>query len=68
MAKLKLRKGTLYPFKHLEKPGDKFSVTAEKKNVTASYIMYKAKNNITCNIVEYDNGTVIVTRTNHENN
>lgn len=62
MAKLKLRKGTKYPFKHLVNVGDRFTVTAEKKNVDASYSMFKANNNIACNIVAYDNGTVLVTR------
>lgn len=62
MAKLKLREGTKYPFKHLEKVGHKFTVTAEKKNVTAAYAMYKAKNNIACTISEYEDGTVTVVR------
>ena len=62
MAKLKLRKGTKYPFKHLEKTGDKFTVTAEKANVSAAYAMYKKKNDITCSFAEYENGTVVVTR------
>jgi len=44
MAKLKLRKGTKYPFKHLDKIGAKFSVTEPAKNVRASLSMYKKKN------------------------
>jgi hypothetical protein len=64
MAKLKLRGGTKYPFKHLDKVGAKFTLTdATKKNVTSSYIMYKAKNNISCDIVEYEDGKIVVTRT-----
>jgi len=62
MPKLKLREGTKYPFKHLEKVGDKFTVIAVKKNVNAAYAMYKSKNNIACTITEYENGSIIVTR------
>ena len=62
MAKLKLREGTKYPFKHLEKVGQKFTVEAKKKNVNAAYAMYKAKNNIACSIVEFEGGSVTVTR------
>lgn len=63
MAKQKLREGTKYPFKWLQKVGDKFTVTdAKKKNVNAAYAMYKARNNIACNIVEYTDGSIIVTR------
>ena len=63
MAKLKLREGTKYPFKHLDKVGSTFKVKAPKKNVNASYAMYKAKNNISCDIVEFEDGTILVTRT-----
>jgi len=63
MAKLKLREGTKYPFKHLTKVGDKFTVKdAVKKNISASYAMYKSKNNIACSFAEYEDGTIIVTR------
>ena len=63
MAKLKLRQGTKYPFKHLEKIGDKFTLSnAVKKNVNAAYAMYKSKNNIACTINEYENGSIVVTR------
>ncbi len=63
MAKLKLREGTKYPFKHLEKVGDKFTVTdAKKKNVNSAYTMYKAKNNIACEILEYEDGSITVKR------
>lgn len=63
MAKLKTRKGTKYPFKQLEKVGDKFTIkNAIKKNLSASYAMYKAKNNIACSFAEYDNQTIVVTR------
>lgn len=63
MAKLKLRQGTKYPFKHLINIGDKFTVKkAIKKNVNSAYAMYKAKNNIACIITEYENGDIIVTR------
>lgn len=62
MAKLKLRKGTKYPFKHMDKVGSTFTVTAPKKNVTASLAMFKLKNVIDCDIVEYEGGIVKVTR------
>lgn len=62
MAKLKLRKGTKYPFKHLDKIGSKFTVQAPKSNVNAAYAMYKAKNNIACEILEYEDGNIVVTR------
>lgn len=63
MAKLKLRKNTKYPFKHLDRIGAKFTLhDAIKKNVSAAYAMYKAKNNIACTFDEYEDGTIIVTR------
>lgn len=62
--KLKLRKGTQYPFKHLDKPGASFILTGKvKKNVTAAYYMYREKNDITCTITEFENGNIIVLRT-----
>lgn len=64
MAKVKLRKGTKYPFKHLVKIGESFTITgAVKKNVTAAYAMFKAKNNIECTITEFENNTITVLRT-----
>lgn len=61
--KLKLRNGTKYPFKHLDRVGGMFTLTdCIKKNVTAAYAMYKAKNNIACSITEFENGTIIVKR------
>jgi len=64
MAKLKLRKNTKYPFKHLDKIGESFTLTnCIKKNVTAAYAMYKAKNNIVCTVTEFENGKIIVLRT-----
>lgn len=64
MSKLKLRKNTKYPFKHLDKVGASFTVSGMvKKNVTAAYAMYKAKNNIACIITEFEDGTIIVKRT-----
>jgi len=62
MAKLKLRKGTKYPFKHLDKIGASFTVNADKKNVTASYHEYRKRNEITCDIEEYENGDIVVSR------
>lgn len=63
MAKLKLREGTKYPFKHLEKIGQKFSVPGKKKNITASLAMYKKNNPLfDAVITEYDDGTIVVTR------
>lgn len=63
MAKLKLRKNTKYPFKHLDKIGAKFTLTGVvKKNLSAAYAMYKAKNNIVCAFAEYEDGTIIVSR------
>jgi len=64
MAKLKLREGTLYPFKHLDKVGKKFSVQAKKKNVTASMAMFKKNNPLfEAVITEFEDGTITVTRT-----
>lgn len=64
MAKLKLRKNTEYPFKHLDKVGSSFTLMGKiKKNVTAAYYMYKKKNEITCTITEFENGNIIVLRT-----
>ena len=63
-TKVKLRKGTKYPFKHLDKLGASFSLTGEvKKNVTAAYYMYKKKNAITCTITEFEDGTITIKRT-----
>ena len=64
MAKVKLRKGTEYPFKHLDKPGTSFTITGKiKKNVTAAYYMYKKKHAIECTITEFENDTITVLRT-----
>jgi|GEM_PF-4210804 hypothetical protein len=64
MAKLKLRKNTEYPFKHLDRVGASFSLSGKvKKNVTAAYYMYKKKNEIECTITEFEDGTIIVKRT-----
>lgn len=61
--KVKLRKGTKYPFKHLVKPGESFTLTdAIKKNVTAAYAMFTKKNDITCTITEFENGNITVIR------
>lgn len=63
MNKVKLRKGTKYPFKHLVKVGESFTLTdAVKKNVTAAYAMYKSKHNIACTITEFENGSITVIR------
>ena len=50
MAKLKLREGTKYPFKHLEKVGDKFTVTDAKKknNLCSIYRKQKDSNGVYC--------------------
>lgn len=62
--KLKLRKGTMYPFKHLDKIGKVFSVEGKKKNIAASLAMYKKNNPLfEAIITEYEDGTICVTRT-----
>jgi len=65
MAKLKLRKGTKYPFKHLEKIGQKISISGHNvKNIRASLAMYKKSNPLFDVIItQYDDGTIVVTRT-----
>jgi len=63
MPKLKLRKGTKYPFKHLDKIGAKFTTTEPKKNVSASLAMYKKKNDgFKASVLEYESGIIVVTR------
>lgn len=64
MAKLKLREGTKYPFKHLEKVGQKISMDGKIKNIRASLAMYQ-KNNPLFDVIitQYDDGTIVVTRT-----
>lgn len=64
MAKLKLRKGTKYPFKHLDKVGKSFTSTEPVKNVRASLAMYKKANTgFDADIIEYEGGIVKATRT-----
>jgi len=64
MAKLKLRDGTKYPFKHLEKVGQKIAMDGKVKNIRASLAMYKKTNPLfDVVITQYDDGTIIVTRT-----
>jgi hypothetical protein len=64
MAKLKLRKGTKYPFKHLEKVGQRILMDGPIKNIRASLAMYK-KNNPLFEVVitQYEDGSITVTRT-----
>jgi len=63
MAKLKLREGTKYPFKHLEKIGQKIAMEGAIKNIRASLAMYK-KNNPLFDVIitQYEDGTNVVTR------
>lgn len=63
MAKLKLREGTKYPFKHLEKIGQKILMDGKVKNIRASLAMYKKNNPLfDVTITQYDDGSIVVTR------
>ena len=64
MAKLKLREGTKYPFKHLEKVGQKILLDGKIKNIRASLAMYKKANPMFDVIItQFDDGTITATRT-----
>ncbi len=64
MAKIKLHGRTKYPFKWLNKVGDKFKVTEPKNTVNAAYHAYKKKSpGFEVSIEEFENGLICVTRT-----
>jgi len=64
MAKLKLREGTKYPFKHLERVGQKMLLEGKIKNIRASLAMYQKSNPLfDVQITQYEDGSIVATRT-----